>query len=190
MNIDSKGFFTRFAVLGLIGLSLLLAACAPRVYTEQDQDAKLAGYHRFAWLPPPATPVRDPILDSQILEARVHKAVSADLSARGYQEVAPDANPDFLVTYHTSAKQTLQSSGPSFSFGFIDAFPRGFGAVGFPIGPDVQTRDEGTLMLDVLDSQSKRLVWRGWTTELLNQDNYSDQSVRDAVKEIFDKFGH
>ncbi|HEY1990871.1 MAG TPA: DUF4136 domain-containing protein [Gammaproteobacteria bacterium] len=188
MNIDSKGFFTRIAGLGLIALSLLLVACAPRVYTEQDQDAKLSGYHRFAWLPPPVGPVRDPILDSQILEARVHKAVTADLKGRGYDEVAPDANPDFLVTYHTSAKQTLQSTGPTFSFGFVDAFPRGFGAVGFPVGPDIQSRDEGTLMLDVLDSQSKRLVWRGWTTELLNQDNYSDQSVQDAVKDIFDKF--
>ena len=188
MNLDSKGFFTRVTGLGLLALSLLLAACSPRVYTEQDQDAKLAGYHRFAWLTPPPAAVRDPILDSQILEARVHKAVSADLKSRGYEEVAPDANPDFLVTYHTSAKQTLQSTGPSFSFGFIDAFPRGFGAVAFPIGPDVQSRDEGTLMLDVLDSQSKRLVWRGWTTELLNQDNYSDKSVQDAVKDIFDKF--
>ena len=70
MNLDSKGFFTRGALLGLAGLTLLLAACAPRIYTEQDQDAKLAGYHRFAWATPPAGPVRDPILDSQILEAR------------------------------------------------------------------------------------------------------------------------
>ncbi|HSN16789.1 MAG TPA: DUF4136 domain-containing protein [Gammaproteobacteria bacterium] len=188
MNIDFKGFFTRILGLGLIGLSLLLAACAPRIYTEQDQDAKLSGYHHFAWLSPPAGPVRDPILDSQILESRVHKAVSDDLRARGYDEVAPDANPDFLVTYHTSAKQTLESTGPSFSFGFVDAFPHGFGAVGFPVGPDVRTRSEGTLMLDVLDGRSKRLVWRGWTTELLNQDNYSDQSVQEAVKDIFDKF--
>lgn len=188
MNVDSKGFFVRIAGLGLLALSLLLAACAPRIYTEQDQDAKLSGYHRFAWLSPPTAPVRDPILDSQILESRVHKAVSADLQARGYEEVAPDGNPDFMVTYHTSAKQTVQSSGPSFSFGFIDAFPHGFGAVGFPIGPEVQTRDEGTLMLDVLDGQSKRLVWRGWTTELLNQDNYGDKSVQEAVKDIFDKF--
>ena len=186
MHLDSKGFFTRFLLL--TGLALLLAACAPRIYTEQDQDSQLAGYHRFAWLTPPASPVRDPILDSQILEARVHRAVTADLKARGYQEVAPDASPDFLVTYHTSSKQTLQSTGPAFSFGFVDAFPHGYGAAAFPVGPDVETRDEGTLMLDVLDGRSKRLVWRGWTTELLTQDNYSDKSVQDAVKHIFDKF--
>lgn len=189
MNLDSKGLF-RQPLIYLVLAAALLAGCSPRVYTEQDQDAKLAGYHRFAWLTPPPAPVRDPILDSQILEARVHHAVSEDLKARGYDEVAPDASPDFLVTYHTSAKQTVESTGPSFSFGFIDAFPHGYGAVGFPVGPSVQSRDEGTLMLDVLDAQSKRLVWRGWTTQLLNQDNYSAQSVQDAVKDIFDKFPH
>lgn len=188
MYLDSKGFFRRSLLPSLILAGLILTGCSPRIYTEQDQDAKLTGYHRFAWLAPPPAPVRDPILDSQILESRVHHAVSEDLKSRGYEEVAPDANPDFLVTYHTSAKQTLQSTGPAFSFGFVDTFPRGFGALAFPVGPDVETRDEGTLMLDVLDSQSKRLVWRGWTTELLDQDNYSVKSVQEAVKNIFDKF--
>jgi len=190
MNLDSKGFFVRTLYLSLAALALLLAACSPRIYVEQDQDAKLEGYHRFAWLTPPPRPVRDPILDSQILEARVHKAVSTDMQSRGFEEVAPDAGPDFLITYHTSAKQKIESSGASFSFGFVDAFPRGFGAVGFPVGGDVQSRDEGTLMLDVIDGKSKRLVWRGWTTQLLNQDNYSDQAVSGAVKDILDKFGH
>src|SRR5215472_6190147 len=127
MKLDSKGFF-RFSLLSTLSLLvLLLAGCAPRVYVERDDSAKLSGYHRFAWLSPPPAPVRDPILDSQIFEARVHRAVSDDLKSRGYEEVAPDAGPDFLVTYHTSAKQTLESTGPAFSFGFVDAFPRGFG---------------------------------------------------------------
>ncbi|HEY3858543.1 MAG TPA: DUF4136 domain-containing protein, partial [Gammaproteobacteria bacterium] len=168
MSIDSKGFFHRF-LLPIVAGALLLSACSPRIYTDQDPDAKLGSYHRFAWLTPPPAPVHDPILDSQILDGRVHKAVSADLKSRGYEEVAPDANPDFLVTYHNSAKQTLQSTAPSFGFGFVDAFPRGGFGAAFPVGPDVETRDEGTLMLDVLDGQSRRLVWRGWTTQLLNQ---------------------
>src|SRR5690348_8762577 len=75
MNIDSKGLF-HHPLLYLLLTAAFLAGCSPRVYTEQDQDAKLTGYHRFAWLTPPATPVRDPILDSQILESRVHHAVT------------------------------------------------------------------------------------------------------------------
>lgn len=188
MHLDSKGFFRRLPLLSLAGLAFLLAACSPRVYVEQDDAANLQGYHSYAWVTPPAGPVKDPILDSQILESRVHKAVSAEMAARGFQEVAPDGNPDFMVTYHTAAKQKIESTGASFSFGIVDAFPHGFGAVGFPVGPDVESRDEGTLMLDVIDGKSKRLAWRGWTTGLLNQDNYSDKAVAEAVKNILDKF--
>jgi hypothetical protein len=190
MDLDSKGFSTRpRTVLPLLALAgLLLAGCAPRVYVEQDKQAALGGYHSFAWVSPPAAPVKDPILDSQILESRVHHAVSTQLATRGYQEVAADANPDFLVTYHTASKQKIESTGPSFSFGIVDAFPRGFGSVAFPVGGEVESRDEGTLMVDVIDGKNKRLVWRGWISGWLNQDNYTDEAVGDAVKRILDKF--
>ena len=188
MHIDSKGFFPHRLIFSCVLLTLLLGGCAPRVYTEQDDQARLEGYHNYAWLSPPAAPVRDPILDSQILESRVRHAVQGALTARGFQEVQVDAGPDFLVTYHTASKQKIESSGASLSFGFIDAFPHGFGAVAVPVGGDVESRDEGTLMVDVIDAKSKRLVWRGWITGWLNQDNYSQEAVDSAVKDILDKF--
>ncbi|HET7921205.1 MAG TPA: DUF4136 domain-containing protein [Gammaproteobacteria bacterium] len=170
-------------------LALALAACAPRVMVEQDASAPFQGYHRFAWVSPPPGPVRDPILDSQILEGRVRDAVTAALGARGYERVAPEAQPDFIVTYHTSSKQELESSGASFSLGFVDAFPTGFGSVVVPIGGgNLESREQGTLMLDILDGHSKRLVWRGWTSGRVNQDNYSQAAITRAVHEILARF--
>ncbi len=187
MLVDFEGFFHK-RVLALPGLLLLLlAGCAPPVYVEQDPAAALAGYHRFAWLPPAPGAVKDPILDSQIFEARVQRAVLAELQTRGFQPVAADAGPDFLVTYHTVSKQKLESSGSNFSVGIVDAFPHGFGSVVVG-GPDVQTREEGTLMLDVIDGRSKRLVWRGWMKSWVSQNNYSDQAVAEAVQQILAKF--
>ena len=186
MYLDSKGFFARPSLI-ILSLSLLLVACSPRIYTEQDEQAHFDAYHSYAWLTPPPSPVKDPILDSQILESRVRHSVEAELGRRSFQQVPPDANPDFLVTYHTASKQKIESSGASFSFGFIDTFPRGFGAVAVPVGGDVESRDEGTLMLDVIDGKSKRLVWRGWISGWLSQDNYTQEAVDDAVKRILDK---
>ena len=181
MKLDSKGFFALIALSTLT----LLAACSPRVYVEQDDAARLAGYHSYAWLSPAAGPVRDPILDSQILEARVQRAVAADLKTRGYAP-AEAGSADFLVTYHTASKQKIDSNGSSFSVGIVDTFPRGFGTLVLG-GPEVQSREEGTLMLDIIDGKSKRLVWRGWTTGWLNQDNYTDEAVASAVHDILDK---
>lgn len=170
-------------------LTVLVAGCAPRVMVEQDTNASFSGYHTFAWLSPPATQVKDPILDSQILEGRVKQAVVAELVARGYREVAASEAPDFTITYHTASKQQIESSGPSFSFGFVDSFPSGFGSVVVPVGGNnVESREQGTLMLDVIDGHSKRLVWRGWTSGWVSQSNYSEKAVRQAVREILAKF--
>jgi hypothetical protein len=187
MSLDSKGFFSRLAIPALVAV-LGLSACATRIYVEQDKNAQPQAYHRYAWLSPTPAPVKDPILDSQILEGRVKQAVEATLASRGYQEVAADQAPDFLVTYHTSSTQKVESSGASFSFGIIDAFPSGFGSVVVPVGTDVRSREEGTFMLDVIDGQTKRLVWRGWTTGWVSQDSYTDEAVNSAVQQILAKF--
>jgi hypothetical protein len=183
MKTDFKGFFPAFAVSAA---TLFLAACAPRVYVEQDSSAQLAGYHSYAWVnPPPGGPVSDPILDSQILEGRVQRAVEADLKARGYAPAAEPADADFLVTYHTSSRETIDSAGAGFGFGIVDTWPRGFGGV--VVAPPVESREQGTLMLDVIDGKSKRLVWRGWTTGWVDQANYTDAAVATAVHRILDQ---
>ena len=186
MKLDSKGFFP-ILVFSTTILGLGLAGCSPRIYVEQDSSAQFAAYHSYAWVSPAAGgPVRDPILDSQILEGRVQKAVKADLEARGYVAAPASGSADFLVTYHTASKQKIESNGATFGFGIIDAFPRGFGGV-MVAAPPVESREEGTLMLDIIDGKSKRLVWRGWTSGWLDQDNYTDEAVASAVHQIFDK---
>lgn len=179
-----KHSFTFF----LAAVCIALVGCAPRVLVEHDNTTQFSNLHTFAWVSPPQGQVRNPILDSQILEERVQRAAVADLSGRGYTRTTPDQNPDFIITYHTVGKEKLQSTGSSFSFGFIDAFPAGFGSVIVPVGNDVQSREQGTLMLDIIDGHSKRLVWRGWTSDWVSQDNYSQQAITEAVKEILAKF--
>ena len=171
-----------------LGLMMMLAACAPRVYVERDNTANLSGLRTFAWVSPPIGPVSNPILDSQILEDRVRRAVVADLTARGFTQVAADQSPDFTVTYHTVSKQVLESSGASFAIGFGGYYPYGFSNVFVPVGTNVQSRDQGTLMLDIIDGRSKRLVWRGWTKDWISQDNYSEQAVAQDVHKILAKF--
>lgn len=181
-------FMKRFTLF--IMAIVLLSGCAPRVLVEHDDTARFVGLHTFAWISPPQGPVRNPILDSQILEGRVQRAVVADLTRRGYVETTPQQSPNFIVTYHTVGQQKLQSSGVGFGFGFgyVDSFPSGYGSVIMPVDNTVESREQGTLMLDIIDGRSKRLVWRGWTSDWVNRDNYSEKAVTQAVEEILAKF--
>ncbi|MGB9430402.1 MAG: DUF4136 domain-containing protein [Gammaproteobacteria bacterium] len=169
-------------------LAVALAGCSPRVLVEQDSTANFSNLHTFAWLSQPIGPVNNPILDSQILEERVKRAVVSDLTGRGYVQASSDQSPDFIVTYHTVSKQKLESSGASVALGFGGFYPYGFGNVIVPVGNNVQTREQGTLMLDIINAHDKRLIWRGWTKDWISQDNYSEQAVNNDVQKILAKF--
>lgn len=169
-------------------LCIALSGCAPRVYVEQDNSAKFSNLHSFVWVTPPIGKIKNPILDSQILAQRVQHAVISDLSSRGYQQTPTEKDADFIITYHIVSKTELQSSGASFSFGFFGASPNRFGSVAVPVGSTVQTQEQGTLMLDVIDARNKHLMWRGWTNDVVNQNNYSEQAITKTVNAILAKF--
>ncbi|MGD8827634.1 MAG: hypothetical protein PVG21_02975, partial [Gammaproteobacteria bacterium] len=59
-------------LVSLFLLLALLAACAPRVMTEHDPQARFGNYRQFAWqVPTEDKKVSNPVLDSQLLAERM-----------------------------------------------------------------------------------------------------------------------
>ncbi|MGA7966233.1 MAG: DUF4136 domain-containing protein [Gammaproteobacteria bacterium] len=165
-------------------LLALASGCAAPVHVEYN-SASYAQWHNFAWESPQQGAVANPILDSGILTTRVEKAVSQTLSEAGYHKVDNSKNADFIVTYHTaSALRQVPQSGVSFAYG---TYGPGFNTL-FLTQPGPQQVQEGSLILDVIDAKTRKLVWRSWITRGLDQSNYSQQSVDKAVQRIFAKF--
>lgn len=170
-----------FPFLLLVGL---VAGCAAPVHVEYN-SASYTQWHNFAWEAPKQGAVKNPILDSGILSTRVEKAVSETLAGAGYSKVAKPDEADFLVTYHT-AMQLRNQPQPSISFAY-GTFGPGFNTL-FLTQPGPQQVKEGSLIIDVIDAKTRKLVWRGWITSGLLQSNYSQQAVDRAVHRIFSKF--
>ncbi len=177
----NSGYRLSLPLLLLVGL---VAGCAAPVHVEYN-SASYAQWHNFAWQVPKEGAVKNPILDSGILATRVEKAVSETLAGAGYRKVAKQDEADFLVTYHT-AMQLRNQPQPSVSFAY-GTFGPGFNTL-FLTQPGPQQVKEGSLIIDVLDAKTKKLVWRGWITSGLDQSNYSQQAVDRAVQRIFAKF--
>jgi hypothetical protein len=168
----------------LLLLAVMIAGCAAPVHVEYN-SASYAQWHNFAWQAPKEGAVRNPILNSGILTTRVEKAVSATLGNAGYSKVASPGEADFLVTYHTALELRNQPQ-PSISFAY-GTFGPGYNTL-FLTQPGPQQIQEGSLIIDVIDARTKKLVWRGWITSGLQQSNYSQQAVDHAVQRIFAKF--
>lgn len=126
-------------VLSLVWAGLALAS----ISFDYDESASFADYRTYAWKD--GTPARHSGVEQAIVEAVDH-----ELAAKGLRRV--DEDPDlFVATYALADEQRLRDLEDSVYWNFVTGVTE--------IGPsDVRA---GTLVIDLVDSASDKVVWRG-----------------------------
>jgi hypothetical protein len=126
-------------------------ALAQSVNYDYDRAANFSRFKTYAW-------VRGTELTDALNHGRVVRSIEIQLGAKGLSKVDPGAHPDVLVAYHASFDKNLQ----------INAYGSGFGGPRFGgLRTGTATTQEiltGTLVVDVLDANTKSIVWRGMAT--------------------------
>jgi hypothetical protein len=192
-----------FGLLFVLLALALLAGCASTSRAEYDREVDFSRYQTFAWAAPERQEVKDPILDSGLLDRRVGRIVRETLTERGFREVDPD-EADFLVTYHTTTRDRVSSGGsnvrvhlaygrgyryyPHWYDPFYGPYHPYYGPFPARHGPDRRDYREGTLIIDVVDQEREELVWRNWRASEVRQDLFSEKQVRDRVQRILRDF--
>lgn len=168
------------------GLAVLLAACSS-VSTSYDFDpeADFAKLESYAWLP---APKKDP--DQSLVLARIHRATDRVLETKGYAHAGSKA--DFLLAAHVGSRQKLRVTDWGYSYGI------GYGHGGYyghyVAGPgriDVYEYEEGSIVLDVVDAKSRKLLWRGVATAVVPDNpkpEQLDKLVDEAVEKVLANF--
>lgn len=177
----------------LTGAVLVLLAtaqwnCAPlRVHSFTEGRTDITAIRTFAFGPESKQPTGDPRLDdNRFFIERVQQNVNRELKARGYEPAEPN-RADMLVHFHASVSQELELN---------DRYPGDCRAQ--PIGTGTaadRTRDcrpfvydAGTLLIDLVDRRTNRLLWRGWAEGsmegVLDKQEWMEERVDTAVKEI------
>jgi hypothetical protein len=161
-----------------LAASLVFASCAPvRVDSYVGRDVDLRGYHTYAWAAPDTFSTGDPRLDNNtFFIERLQKAVDGQLRMRGFERVGA-GQPDFVVHYHARVEQRLDTAElrpaePACQAGDCRPF----------------VYDAGTLLIDLVDSRSNRLMWRGWAERglegVVDNQTWMDETIDDAVRRI------
>jgi hypothetical protein len=179
----------RLIYLGLFVLILAgLSSCESRYdyYVAGLNKTNMSGYHSFAWMPMGNTKASTG--GSQVADATIKDAATASLASKGL--TLQQRNPDLLVSYSTMIGQgTRTYYYPNYGY---DAFYPGFGfgwggwggwggyggwgrwgyrpyyyAYGDPFiygggGVGQEHYKEGTIIIDLIDVRTKKVVWRGF----------------------------
>jgi hypothetical protein len=159
----------------LIALALVLAAgvaYAQKVSVDSDPGAPFANYRTYAWIE--GTPAPNPLN-----EDRLHMEVDARLALKGLR--MNTTNPDLVVVTHVTTKerQELVVSG----FGYGPWWGGGYSTA------NVETYIDGTLVLDLYDAKTKKMVWRGVATATASDKPTKNISkMNKALDKMFEKY--
>jgi hypothetical protein len=178
-------------------LGIFLAGCASiKVASDYDPSANFSGLETYDWVSSTQPKTGDARLDSDILNSRIRQAVENQLGIKGYQK-ATDGTPDFLIAYMTSIEQKLDVSTFHYGYGYPSgySFRRGFGGPAYTSIPSSETYvdqyDEGTLLLDIVNPQTKKLIWRGTAVDTVQKNDSPEkreERINKAVADMLQKF--
>ncbi len=189
------------AVCALSVLALLATACATPARTEYDREADFARYETFTWAAPEQRRVRDPILDSELLDRRIARAVSAALEDRGLREVDAE-EADLLVTYHSTSRHRVtpgtarvtvmhHRGHPHFRpypYHYYYPYHPYWGPPHYVHYHDQRIYQEGNIIIDIVDKEAQQLLWRGWYPAEVRQANFTEERVQRMVNRILRDF--
>lgn len=155
-----------------VGVCILMAA----VVTDYDHSVDFSRYKTYSWLKVGA--------QDSIWEDRIRHAVDSELVAKGWS-LAPDGVASVAAFGSAHTQPQINTFYDGFGGGWRW---RGFGGMGMATST-VETIPVGTLVLDIFDSQSKKLIWRAKASEVMSEKPEKDEKkLEKAISEMFKHF--
>jgi hypothetical protein len=177
------------ALATVLVLAMTTTACSsgPRIITNSAPDFSIANYRTFGFFQPLGTDRGN----VQSLESKqLIASTTRELEMAGLRRA--DGNPDLLVNFVLSTRETLQTR-PSSSVGVHHGRGRYGTWGGYSMSmstTEVVQRTEGTLGVDLVDVSRNQLVWEGAATARVTDSmrQNRDQVLDSAIADIFAKF--
>ncbi len=183
-----------FALATALMLGLFSQVVNAQVSTDYDRSVDFGQYKTYAFTKPEVN-VKNPVYSNPLLMERIQGNLARELGERGLTQQT--ASPDLLVKVHTYTEDKTRtvSNGPAYSpffpyrWGF---FPYRFGfwpmwGGGYYGGWNQtyqQNYTQGTLLVDMLDARTKKLLWRGAIQGAVDNPNRLDRQVARGVRKI------
>jgi len=164
----------------LLGISLFISATLlhAQVKTDYDHTANFATYKTYSWLKVQS--------GNSLWDDRIKQDVDAQLAAKGWTKV--DSNGDAAVSAFRSTQnqQTLDTFYNGFGGGWGW---RGFGGMGMGMSTTTTENTKvGNVVIDIFDSHTKKLLWRGTDSQDLSSN--ANSNIKKLTKDIDNMFKH
>ncbi len=157
----------------LLGALLIAVVCGcsepMKIRSAYGAKIPLSGFGpSFDWLPRSRKRTGDYRADNPELHSLIQGLMESEFAAKGYEK-QPTGVPGFWVDYYVARKRTGEALGAS---RYVEY-------------------EEGSLIIDVVDPQTRQLMWRGSAQAKLNDTDppsARQAKIRQAVRGILKRF--
>ncbi len=162
-------------ILVVLVLSLLTArgALAQKITLEFDQNADFSSYKTFA-IRNGELNSRNPALNSDLVKKQIETDIERDLTARGLAEAPGRADLNVVYRFGSAPKTELET------------YPAGWYGMGTRVVRVPYA--EGTLVIDLRDTNTRSLVWRAIASEEKSDPTKIAGKLDDMVKKSCEKY--
>ncbi len=133
-----------------------LSGCSSISYNSDfDPQVDFSHYKNYVWMEVAAPAQTRARGVDQLIEKRLIAAIDAALAAKGYTK-RDSAPADFVVHFMVTTKDKID----------FQTYYTGWGYYGWYGGTQVEAYQytEGTLVVDLFDTNTKQMAWRGMAT--------------------------
>jgi hypothetical protein len=172
---EKEGDYTMKKAHSLVLFWLLLCSSlsvfAANIATDYDHSANFSQYKTYSWLKVQAA--------DSLWADRIQQDVDKQLAAKGWTKVESNGNATITAFQSTHDQQTLQTFYDGFGGGWRW---RGGGGMGMSTTTTDVTK-VGTLVVDIFESPTKQLLWRGNASDDLtgNPEKNSEKLSKDVA---------
>jgi len=168
---------TRTTICSAFLLVIMGVAYAQHVQTDFDHQVNFSQYKTYSW-----QQIKSP---NSLWDNRIKNSVDAQLAAKGWTQVASGGDVSLVAMKTTKTERNLQTFYDGFGGGWRW---RGFGGMGEATTTE-QDYKEGTVVVDLYDSKTKQLIWRGSTEDTLSDKAAKNEKNLDkGVEKMFKDF--
>jgi Domain of unknown function (DUF4136) len=164
----------RTVFTALVIVLLLATASIADVNTDYDRSADFNQYKTYSW---GKVQTSDPLWVDRIKEA-----VDSQLAAKGWRRVKEGGQTSVIAIEMTRNQQSLNTFYNGLGGGW--RWGGGFGNA----TTTVDTYKVGTLIVDIFDANTHKLIWRGSSSDTLS--DKSDKNIKTLDKDVQKMFDH
>ncbi len=169
----------KLSKLPFLSFLFILASCTSvKVLSDYDTTTNFKQYKTFAFYKKGI----DKAAISDLDKKRILRAIESEMLAKGFTK---SSSPDMLISIFTKSRQKVNINqnnnfGWNWGWGYGPwAFGNGFNNV------QVSQQTEGTLFIDIIDTNKKELIWQGVGSGALKMANRAKKEAR--IKEFVQK---